>query len=83
MFDPDVEARFQRIEDELLVTAELQRRFEMEGKERIGRLEAFQDAMARSRQEVDGKMSALIDIVAHLSETVERFLKSRSNGGAN
>ena len=95
MFAPDVEARFKKIEDHQVVAAELLHRFEMEAKDRIGRLEAVQDAMARWLGEMDTKMSALVDAqlrseaaiaalsqkVDRLSDTVDRFLKSRLDGG--
>ena len=96
MFSPEIEARFKRIEDAQVVTAELQRRFELEGKERIGRLEAIQEAMAQWLDEIHSKINVLIDAqmrseaagqemkqsIAELSRTVDRFLKSRTNGGA-
>ena len=89
-FSPEVEARFKRIEDAQVVTAELQRRFELEGKERIGRLEAIQDAMTRwqdqmadKQQEFETKMNALVDGLIELRRTVDRFLKARTNGGEN
>jgi hypothetical protein len=47
MFAPDVEARFKRIEDAHIVAAELLDRFEKKTDERIGHLEAIQNAMAR------------------------------------
>ncbi len=90
MFSPEVEARFKKIEEDLIVSAEILRRFEIEGKERIGRLEAIQDAMARWLDEITDKMDAITDAHARvedslnrLSETVDRFLKVRTNGSEN
>jgi hypothetical protein len=130
MFAPDVEARFKRIEDahivaaELLketreaqiVAAELLRRFEIKTDERIGHLEAIQNAMASwmdkmadqqtghearmaehearmaeheaRMADLDVKIAALVDAqmetekaLGDLSRTVDRYLRSRSNGG--
>ena len=109
--------------DAQIVAAELLRRFEVKTDERIGHLEAIQNAMARwmdkmadqqTRHEarmaehearmaehdarmadLDVKIAALVDAhllheaemrdvrqsIADLSKTVDRFLKSRSNGG--
>ncbi len=90
MFDPEVEARFKKIDDELLVAAEILRRFEMKTDERIGHLEAIQGAMARwqdrmaERQErADREMTELRSVVSELSRTVDRFLRARGDGGAN
>jgi septal ring factor EnvC (AmiA/AmiB activator) len=97
MFAPDVEARFKRIEDAHIVAAELLDRFERKTDERMDRLEAIQNAMARwvdriaERQEEDDRarkemresMREMQESVAELSRTVDRFLKSRSNGGVN
>ena len=118
MLPPGVEARFRKIEDDLAVTAELQRRAELRAKDDVGHLQAIQNAMARwldrmaDRQETfeqrqaefETKLNALIDLqfrsenaaqemklavaamsrtVAELSQTVDRFLKSRTDGGAN
>jgi len=127
MFEPDVEARFKRIEDAHIVAAELLDRFSRETRdaqivaaelldrfqkktdERIGHLEAIQNAMARwvdkmaDRQteheartaDLDIKFNALVDAqlrneaatqdmkqaLTDLSRTVDRFLRSRSDGG--
>jgi len=90
MFAPDVEARFKRIEDAHIVAAELLDRFERKTDERMDRLEAIQNAMARwldriaERQEEDERtMREMRESVAELSRTMDRFLKSRSNGGVN
>ena len=90
MFAPDVEARFKRIEDAHIVAAELLDRFEKKTDERMDHLEAIQNAMARwldriaERQEEDERaMREMRESVAELSRTVDRFLKSRSNGGVN
>ncbi len=111
MFSPEVEARFKKIEEDLTVSAEILRRFEIEGKERIGRVEAaqetlaqaqdallhsqkaqarVQDAMARWLDEITEKMNAIADAHARLEDaharlenTVERFLKARTNGSEN
>ena len=83
MFAPEVEARYKRIEDAQVVTAELLHRFEMEAKDRIGRLEAIQDAMAQWLNQLTAKVDALIDAQIELSRTVDRFLKARTNGGQN
>ena len=75
MLPEDVEARFRRIEDNLVVTAELQRRGEARAQDEIEHLKAIQDAMARwmdkladrqdemagRQDEFDGKLNALID----------------------
>jgi SMC interacting uncharacterized protein involved in chromosome segregation len=109
MFAPDVEARFKKIEDNLVVMAELQSRFEAKSDERIGHLEAVQNAMARwqdqmaeRQSEFDVKMNVLVDaqiqtqqVIAEvgrkleqleanmdrLEASIDRFLKSRGNGG--
>ena len=47
MLPPDAEERFRRIEDNLVVTAELQRRGEARLQEEMAHLKAIQDAMAR------------------------------------
>lgn len=47
MLPEDVEARFRRIEDNLVVTAELQRRGEARMRDEIDHVKAIQDAMAR------------------------------------
>ena len=90
MFAPDVEARFKRIEDAHIVAAELLDRFEKKTDERMNHLEAIQNAMARwldriaERQEEDERtMREMRESVAELSRTMDRFLKSRSNGGVN
>ena len=109
MFAPDVEARFKRIEDAHIVAAELLDRFEKKTDERIGHLEAIQNAMARwmdkmadkqaehetrmaeheaRMADLDVKIAALVDAqmetekaLGELSRTVDRYLRSRSNGG--
>jgi hypothetical protein len=101
MLPEDAEARFRRIEDNLVVTAELQRRAEARSKEDIDHLKAIQNAMARwmdkmadRQDEFESKLNAVIDIqmrgeqemraaIADLSRTVDRYLKSRTNGGDN
>lgn len=97
MFAPDVEARFKRIEDAQIVAAELLDRFENETRERFKHVEAIQNAMARwldrmadwqkeherLHAENEIQMRVMQESVAELSRTVDRFLKSRSNGGAN
>lgn len=82
MFAPDVEARFKRIEDELAVAAELLRRFEKKADDRLDHVEAVQNAMARWLAEIGDRMNALADAHLRLADTVERFLKARSNGGS-
>ena len=81
-FAPEVEERFRRIEDAHAVTAELLRRFEMETKR-------LQDAMARWVEHIALQVSTLADAqlrneetMRRLEETMDRFLKSRTNGGA-
>ena len=88
-FAPEVEERFRRIEDAHAVTAELLRRFELETKERAGHAERMQDAMARWVEHIALQVSTLADAqlrneetMGRLEETVDRFLKSRTNGGA-
>ena len=88
-FAPEVEERFRRIEDTHAVTAELLRRFELETKERAGHAERLQDAMARWVEHIALQVSALADAqlrneqtMRRLEETMDRFLKSRTNGGA-
>jgi hypothetical protein len=88
-FAPEVEERFRRIEDAHAVTAELLRRFELETKERAGHAERIQDAMARWVEQIALQVSTLAgaqlrneETMRRLEETVDRFLKSRSNGGA-
>ena len=83
MFSPEVEARFKRIEDVQAVTAELQHRFEMKCDERPDRLEAIQNAMARWLGELNDKMNALTDAHIRLADTVERYLRSRTDGRSN
>ena len=64
MFDPEVEARFKRIEDAQVVTAELLHRSEMKSQERMERFEAIQDALARWIDKMQGwqdKMGAWQD----------------------
>lgn len=75
MLPPDAEARFKKIEDDLAVTAELQRRAESRAKDDVEHLRAVQDAMARWQDQMaerqvelterqadfDAKMNALID----------------------
>jgi chromosome segregation ATPase len=95
MLAPDVEARFRKIEDDLAVAAELLRRFERRTEERLGHVEAVEDAMARwqdkmadRQDEMEAKQNLLVDAqiemrqaLAELARTVDRFLKARSNGG--
>ena len=88
-FAPEVEERFRRIEDAHAVTAELLRRFELETKERAGHAERIQDAMLRwleqmavLHQQLEAKLAAVADAHLRLEETVDRFLKSRTDGGA-
>jgi hypothetical protein len=88
-FAPEVEERFRRIEDAHAVTAELLRRFELETKERAGHAERIQDAMARWVEQIALQVSTLAgaqlrneETMRRLEETVDRFLQSRSNGGA-
>ena len=97
MLPEDAEARFRRIEDNLGVTAELQRRAEARSKEDIGHLKGIQDAMARwmdkmadRQDEFEVKMNALIDAqirgeaeTRELRQMLELYLKSRTNGGGN
>ena len=97
MLPPEAEARFRKIEDELIVAAEILRRFEMRTEERVGYLEAVQEDYLEWRREhlqwtkeMDLNVRALIEAQLHteqavreLSATVERFLKSRMNGGGN
>jgi len=97
MLPEDVEARFRRIEDNLAVTAELQRQAEDRSKEDIDHVKAIQDAMARwmdkmadRQDEFEVKMSALIDAqiqgeaeTRELRRMLELYLKSRTNGGGN
>ena len=72
------------------------RRFELETKERAGHAERIQDAMLRwleqmaeKQQQLETKLAAVVDAqlrneetMRRLEETVDRFLKSRTNGGA-
>jgi hypothetical protein len=81
-FAPEVEERFRRIEDAHAVTAELLRRFELETKR-------LQDAMGRWVEHIALQVSTLADAqlrneetMRRLEETGDRFLKSRTNGGA-
>ncbi len=97
MFAPDVEERFKKIEDNLLVMSELQRRFEARTEDRADHLAAIQNAMAvwmdkmaDQQVEMQDKLNALIDsqlelreALAELSHTVDRFLKARMNGDPN
>jgi hypothetical protein len=95
MFSPEVEARFKRIEDANAVTAELLRRHELRSQERMGHFEGVLSAIARWmdrmadwqeehekwRNATDHNLDAMKEAVAELSRTVDRFLKSRMNGG--
>jgi len=93
MLDPEVEARFRRIEDAQLVAAELLRRSEK-------RTEDFQEAVIgwveqqerwrqeqerwrqeheRWRAEIEAKMAALVDTVAELA----RLYRYRTDGQEN
>jgi len=97
MFAPDVEARFKRIEDAQIVAAELLDRFERETRDRIGHFEAVQDAMAEAQDAMakamgtlmktanvlGEKVNAIADAHIRLADTVDRFLKSRTNGGTS
>jgi len=97
MLTPEVADRFRKIEDTLAVIAELQRRAESRTQEDLDRLRAIQNAMAQwqdkmadRQDDFDVKLTALTDAqlrleatVERLSETLDRFLKSRSNGGVN
>ena len=83
MFAPDVEARFKRIEDELTVAAELLDRFEKKTDERLGHVEAVQNAMARWMEDLNVKMGAIADAHIRLEAALERYLRSRTNGGTN
>jgi uncharacterized coiled-coil DUF342 family protein len=78
-FPPEVEARFKRIEDALLVSIEMQNRHEARTREDVDRLESIQDAMARwmerlaARQdEYEEKMNALIDAQIRADERQAR-----------
>ena len=88
-FAPEVEERFRRIEDAHVVTAELLRRFELETKERAGHAERIHDSMAGWVERIALQVSTLADAqlrneetMRRLEETMDRFLKSRTNGGA-
>src|SRR5713226_3536255 len=84
MFAPDVEERFNKIEDNLLVMSELQRRFEARTEDRVDRLAAIQNAMAvwtdkmadrqdrmaERQEEMQVKMLELREALAALSHTV-------------
>ena len=90
MLDPETAERLRKIEDNLLVTGELLRRFERTTGERVGLVELVQaDTLEWRRQvqdwrrEMEQKFAALVDAHIRLAETVERFLKSRPNGGSN
>jgi len=90
MFSPETEARFRRIEDDLAVTAELQRHAEMRSKDDSEHLHAVQDAMARwmdrmadKQDEYEAKLNALIAVQMELSRIMDRFLRARTNGGEN
>jgi len=68
MLPPDAEERFRRIEDNLVVTAELQRRGEARLQEEMAHPKAIQDAMARwmdgfedRQKEFEHKLNALTD----------------------
>ncbi|HYM11345.1 MAG TPA: hypothetical protein VEU62_11460 [Bryobacterales bacterium] len=61
MFAPDVEARFKKIEDNLVVMTELQRRFDAKTEERIGHLEAVQNAMARWQEQMAERQDRMAD----------------------
>ena len=93
MLPPEVEERFRKIEDNLLVTAELQRR----GETRTERLEGVVSGLVQWMQDLEGKVNILIDAqirneedkremraaIADLARTVELYLKARTNGGGN
>ena len=104
MFNPETEARFRKIEDDLTVAAEILRRFEMRTEERLHDVEGVQATMARWLGEMstrmiemstgiiklDTKINAIADAhirlsatVDRLADTVDRFLKSRTNGSGN
>ena len=61
MFAPDVEARFKKIEDAQVATAELQRGAELRAQDDIERLAAIQNAMARWQDDMAEKQNILID----------------------
>ena len=95
MLPPDAKARFRKIEDELTVAAELLTRFERRSDDRFSTVEAVQAAMAHWLDEISGKVNILTDAqiefcqgmvelresVDRLSQTVDRYLRSRTNGG--
>jgi len=97
MLPPDVEARLRRAEDANAVTAELLRRFEIQTDDRVSFVEAVPEAMAKAQEDIlrwmaasEKKMEALVDaqirtqqVVAELSQSVQLFLKARTNGGAS
>ena len=79
MLPPDAEERFRRIEDNLVVTAELQRRGEARLQEEVARLKAIQDAMARwmdgfedRQKELEVKLNALTDAQIRSEEGVRQ-----------
>jgi hypothetical protein len=59
MLPPDAEARFQRIEDDPGVTAELLRRSEKHLEDRTYRVEAIQNVMAHWLDEIAEKLRFL------------------------
>jgi hypothetical protein len=91
MLPPEVEERFRKIEDNLLVTSELQRR----GDARLERLEGMVSGLVQWMQNLEGKIEILVDAqirneedkremraaIADLARTVD--LKARTNGGGN
>ena len=87
MFAPDVDARFKKIEDNLLVMSELQRRSEVRTEDRFDRLEAIQDAMARwmdqmaeqmanHQAETQFKMNALVDAQLEMREALAELSRT-------
>jgi len=97
MLPPEAEERFRKIEDNLVVAGELLHRFTRASEERLGFVELVQAETLEWRREVqqwmradhewkremEHKFAALVDAHIKLAETVDRFLKSRTNGGSN
>jgi hypothetical protein len=97
MLPPEAEERFRKIEDNLLVTSELQRRGEARQQEQMERLGSVVAGLAQWMEDLEGKVNILIDAqvrseedkremraaITDLARTMELYLKARTNGGGN
>jgi methyl-accepting chemotaxis protein len=89
MFEPEMEARFRRIEDAQVVAADLLHRFENETRENVRHMSAVINAIAQwmdrceqrlpqleTRQdEFDAKLNAVIHIIEDLSREIRETMR--------